>query len=420
MARRTRILVLALSAAAFAPAWGTTWTNRYPATHSFAPGATATYGAVNVVVAQPAHKGGTVTVQWSAAALGVPANGNIDAFSDGTDILPDPTEDCPEILVEYTVDPASLGSGSLVTVEQTTDNAHSDIFGSLNTLPDPFLVTDHMSIPIFVDLDALAWAEMTRYPVYFSVDGPTAALMGVSAADILVQNSPGAVPTCHVHHTALGLEADDDIDGLAVDGGIQVVFSLAPGSPAFGPGKTFDGRSPADVLDGAGVWRGFDAAKLGLLTDDNVNGVRISDPQLGSLTGASPSDGTEIDPASDYPWDTLTVDGSAGNTRHTIPLKQSFGHIFGMNTLKQGDVLYLFVHPGKACLADAVPFPLAQTLLSFAPAGPPIFIGPTGQSGLSIPFPQGLPPLVVTFQGIVANPTGTVVHTTNSLRLSID
>lgn len=251
------------------------------------------------------------TVPWTAAALGIPAGGNLDAFSVGDDVFPilGPALGAPIflaptnltqgfVLLEFSVDRATTGAGPIAAeaAPLTGDGAASDTFG-VEMVFGPggvFLMKDHVCVtprPGETDIDALAWTRTTRYPVYFSVDRPTAAAMGVSPGDILTVAAPGAAPTVHFAAAALGLvdlpgvAGDDDVDAIAMMGPTALVYSVSSTSPT----ATAFPLVGSGGLFGPGTlpWAfAFMMGMAGGAGPDNLNALRIRDP--GAIDPACP------------------------------------------------------------------------------------------------------------------------------------
>lgn len=166
----------------------------------------------------------------------------------------------------------------------------SDGDGKTGGAPPPRLGLGLDELPPFTyaSQDNVSGLELENYaggPVYFTVDAATAALLGVSPADILAR-FPGGPPGFIMWAPAgmLGLVPGDDIDALSVGdvvpadmaltpGVDSVFFSLKAGSPSLGllphcgliPGPA----SPGDVWwsMGPGLPAPFvDAEMLGLAT----------------------------------------------------------------------------------------------------------------------------------------------------------
>jgi hypothetical protein len=117
-------------------------------------------------------------------------------------------------------------------------------------------------------------------PIYLVFDSPTAAGLGVSAADVFVHM--GGFTTLYRTAAQSGLMAGDDIDGLIVqdlppigvyDATDDILFSLTPLSPTVALGAA----GAADVLRVAGgaVMVKFGAAALGLKPEDNVDALDV-------------------------------------------------------------------------------------------------------------------------------------------------
>lgn len=132
-------------------------------------------------------------------------------------------------------------------------------------------------------------------PLLFSLGPATAAGLGVSPADILL-NDPAVIPAgIAIPFFALGLVANDDVDALDAStrnvrqpqNGDWIYFSLRAGSPTLAA----MGASPADILVyvlGSGaplpaIWS--PAAAHGMRPLDDLDALDIWDPGFPTLTG---------------------------------------------------------------------------------------------------------------------------------------
>lgn len=338
---------------------------------SYDPASTfdAAYSPGDVVVVNSSLFGGG-GVQWSFAEMGLPDDANIDAFSDGSDIFPGagpsiviPPANCMAggfLEVEYTVDPGSVGAGgSFVEDEASTDGAASDTFvGRWEGAPAPTmrLGTDALGVsplPSMTDLDALTYLERRRYPVYFSVDVPTAADLGLDPAAIYVSFGTGAAPAELFSAADLGLGAGDDIDALAVRAfeappptpAGRVVFSLSRSSPTTAPAGSLAAVTPGGLAGVPSVGTASLWASPGLLEldpgMDNINGLRITDPVWADLT-----DGSQIDLGSGDPWDTLRVDNSGGNVARYVDCFVNQPFQVGIQPQQANDAWIVFAQVG--------------------------------------------------------------------------
>lgn len=285
------------------------------------------HGSMTVVAPRRNGAGG---ITYSSAALSIPPLGGLDAFSEGLDYFPpfgpasfpSPVT-CRTVHTEFSVDRASPGAqGSGVVYLQAIGNgAASDTFRMTWTntgLISVVHATDALSVTPRglgvneTDIDAITWTERERYPAYFSVDPPTAALMGRSPADILVVAAPFATPEVFLSEADLGLMPGDDVDAVAVNRTTGlVVYSVSRPSPsALG---TFGGVvvGPAGLLISGGGGQSnpwaldYQLALMGPF--DDLNALRITDPMDESVCS-----GTMINPVTGFPFSGLEIDGSDG------------------------------------------------------------------------------------------------------------
>lgn len=407
-------------------------TNRHAMTFSLSPTAAevtgGTYTAADLIV----KNSGTTpdgTLWDGATALGLPLGANVDAASDGTDYIPcDGPATCREVLYEVTVAPGSSGAiGSVVEAEATSDGAASDVFGTVERISGGtatyfrYVTSDALGVNPASDVDALLWDESGEDVIYFSVDGPTAAALGVSPADILRTTASG--PVVWQSESSLGLAAGDDIDGLSVD--VQhgcVALSLTPGSaslmapgpwPGTSPGTT---RSAADLISvkpGIGIVGVLAFPdKLGLAPGDDVNGVRVTDPSRKKCRDAFLMAGA-------FPAEELRINGSSGNVRHVVRMKCGDAGVMTVKPFHPAGVVLLFYSLGRPCDGQITYFPPGSDYFSFVPTT--VLLPPTMLPGgvLSIPFNSAqLPcPLNLTMQGAVSGPP--VLHVTNMVTLQV-
>jgi len=365
MIHRSALLVLALACPLAAQ------TNRFPVSESYDPASTfdPAYKPADVVVVNSTIFGGG-GVQWAFGEMGLPDDANIDAFSDGSDIFPGPG---PSIVippancmaggfleVEYTVDPGSVGAGgSFVEDEASTDGAASDTFiGRWEGAATPTmrLGSDALGVaplPMMTDLDALTYLERRRYPVYFSVDPPTAADLGLDPAAIYISIGTGAAPTELFSAAELGLGPGDDIDALAVRAHLgppptptgRVVFSLSRTSPSAAPTGSLAAVTPGGLAGVASVGTAALWASPGLLEldpgMDNINGLRITDPVWQDLT-----DGSMIDMVTGDPWNTITIDNSGGNVARYVDTFVNQPFQVAIQPQHAGDAWIIFAQVG--------------------------------------------------------------------------
>jgi len=222
--------------------------------------------------------------------LGLVVADNVDSFSPGVAVattFPPPVG--AELVVHYSVTPASAGAIPLIIGEVAGDGASSDVFEA--RYPGPVFLQEVNGVPpypalgLMVPSDVDGWARVAppaNVQVYFTVDAPTAAAYAVSPADVFFPT----IATIYATEAAMGLVPGDDIDALDVhvtgapatwDPGELIYFSLRPGSPTL----TANGWSPADILvvtPGAAPALWAPAAGLGLLATDDLNALQIFDP----------------------------------------------------------------------------------------------------------------------------------------------
>ncbi len=215
--------------------------------------------------------------------------------------------------VYFSVDRAAEGlPGGVVNFELTVDGAAGDIFvqnndGDLKRLPVLFAnggfrfgvgrvlgLTNAPAIP-YSNTDAWSGGgpngALAQMPMLFSVDRLTAGAIGVSGADILLNDPFGVPAAIAIPFAALGLVAGDDIDALdastqnlgAPAMGDWIYFSLDPLSPAL----ALIGAGPGDILvsilGGAGPLMWSPAGAHGLLPGDNLDALDIWDPGFPQL-----------------------------------------------------------------------------------------------------------------------------------------
>lgn len=247
------------------------------------------------------------SVSYTAADLGLSSSAEIDGFSFGVDVLVPTTGGF--IRLYYSVDRSTVGlSGSIIESEASSDGAAGDKFSVVYTTTSssaPELTsdaTDHGLTPLptvpYSDVDGLSLPDLdgdSSFPVFFSVDAPTAASLTaggftVGIDDIILQptagTSPGALSIWATDGT-LGLVAGDDIDALAVldegtagtyDSGDIVYFSLTAASPS---AATLGSASIIMVTPGSSPVVFKTPAELGLLTSDDLNAITAYDPGPG-------------------------------------------------------------------------------------------------------------------------------------------
>lgn len=427
------------------------YTGRFAVTISFAPGSGGSFSAADGVVFNTTALGSSSgSVLWSAANLGLSgvASPNVDALSDGTDfVFPPSVATCTDVVVEYGVTSASAGApGSLVQIEKADDGAASDVFsktfsGGLENFA--YLATDHQNVAPATQIDALAWVERPMYPIFFSVDGPTATELSkpvptglgftVTPADILMVTNPGGVPSIFRSFASLGLTANDDIDALAIDyyqfG--TIFLSLSAGSPSVNPSSSFPAKSATAagiiVYDGAfppAVYK--DPDDLDLANTDDLTALRISDPCLAAFQGPAGSvpfaglvDGNEPSPSTPFPWnfETIRVDNHVGNSRRQVWIESTDPPIVvTIRTQYPTETAIVWVGFGSICsaFASTVPVPPAKGYLGFpiTLVLPPITPGIPGATFnvAASSFPVGLQ---INLQGIVSTGVPGEAYMTN-------
>lgn len=270
-------------------------------------------------------------------AMGLPMGAAIDDFSYGTEIPMGPLAlafSVSRTAVGFPIVPSALMSEALAPEGAVA----ADIYTPLSPpglLPGPCgipipvpnvlladgdgltggaaplrlgLGLDELPPFVFGAQDDVTGLDLLNYsggPVYFTVDAATAAMMGISAADIMAFfPPPGPGLVMWAPALILGLIPPDDIDALAVGdampgdfaltpGADFVFFSLKPGSPSLAAlpncGAPFPGAStPGDAwwTMGAGpVAPLINAEMLGLATIRS--GVAPADDNLDALAFAT-------------------------------------------------------------------------------------------------------------------------------------
>lgn len=214
-----------------------------------------------------------------AGSLGVPAQGNVDAFSTGLELFDAERPDGRPTALRFSVDRRSQGAANAVSQQAQGNGAASDLFLlDFQTGPrQPRLDLDGSGLSPASDLDALLGAlpGTARYPLFFSVDPATAQLMHCHPADVLWVPAPGAQPGPFLLFHELGLDAGDDIDALSV-GPAGILFSLTTSSPT---AQLFPDLGGAGLFcNGPFPW--CDADLLGLRPSDELDAVQCFDPSL--------------------------------------------------------------------------------------------------------------------------------------------
>lgn len=206
------------------------------------------------------------------------------------------------------------GIGDPIRFEVTVDGAAGDIFGQRNqgTLKGRVLLAFNAGYRLGVGgvlgltngpgapySNTDAWSGggpngiLALMPVLFSVDAVTATRIGVSPADVLLDDPLGANLAIAIPFEDLGLMPGDDLDALdascrdvpAPQVGDRIYFSLRPGSPTL----ALIAASPADILffdlGGGGlpaIWSPAEAH--GLKATDDLDALDIWDPGFPQLT----------------------------------------------------------------------------------------------------------------------------------------
>jgi hypothetical protein len=262
-----------------------------------------------------------MTVQVPKANLGLAAGDELDAVSTAVDAVQDNN------IVYFSVDRSSSGIAGPLTpldvkgqallnqqagdIYATTDaqgvasvpqgiNSLHQNQNFLGEVPVTTALVDNTGKPQD-NLDALSFEEFDLTgdswqdrPVYFSLASASPSLGGVfSAADILVSPSGGGPIGVFAAAANMGLDPTaDDLDALALldldkngvaSAGDMGLFSLAPGSQTL----VNLGASPADVFlttfNNTSFVR-YNAASLGLLSQDNVDALEVQVPEPATVT----------------------------------------------------------------------------------------------------------------------------------------
>ncbi len=253
-------------------------------------------------------------ITLGGATLGLPAGAVIDDFSYGDEVPAGP------MALAYSVDRNATGipmAANALSIEAGAPEgaAGADLYtttGPLlpgpcglppvmpNTLlsdgdgrtagaPPPRLGLGLDELPplTYASQDNISGVELEGYGVgdvvYFTVDAPTALMLGVSPSDILARfpfGPPGWVIWAPAG--ALGLMPGDDIDALAVGdttmpdlmftpGADWAFLSLKPGSPSLGPLAHCPGGIPGPASPGDSWWT--NGAPLAAFTDAEMLGL---------------------------------------------------------------------------------------------------------------------------------------------------
>lgn len=417
---RAPICLALLSAAASAQVNARATTNSYDPASTLAAGVTASDIEVN---SNELPLGGVI--EWGNAILGLAPGDNVNAFSDGSDIFPSPGPaisppvNCRRVRVEHTLDPNSIGGPFVSGAECASDGCASDTFATdfVGGAPPVWSqATDALGpnvspLPNETDLDSISWLERQAFPVYFSVDGPTATALGVTPAHVLVTTAAGGPWMIAWTPVQLGLGPGDDIDALSVMEPVNeacsvpanpqghVVFSLSRNSPTVAPGG-----GPGALYEpfGGGVRLWATAQQLdvtpcaGPACPDNINGVRITDP-----VDPFCMDGSEID-AGGLPWVSLRIDGLAGDAARRVRVGTTTSFSLDAHTLS-GVPVAVFGRIGYPCLFDATTVPGLPGTLAFDPFSIGVFDLGLIFSGTSKFYFVPLE-LDVTLQGVTLSP----------------
>jgi len=275
-----------------------------------------------------------------------------------------------------------------------------------------------MVTPGATDLDALAWGEVRRFPVYFSLDAVSAQQLGFTGADILVTSSIGGPPTLYRSGASVGLLPGDDVDAQAVDATGNIVFSLSRTSPSILAGGSLAGLGgPAtlfrSVAGSSQVTPWASASQLGLdYATDNVNGIRIADTQ-----NIVAMDGAELDPVTGHPHNTISIDQSGCNARHTVDVAMGQPFDFAVNPQQPTRVALLFGVIGRPCAYDWVKVPQTPGRLAFVAGTVGTFLLQPVVGPYVIPNNVITQQVEVTFQGVVYDPVTWARDTTNLVTL---
>jgi len=151
----------------------------------------------------------------------------LDGFSYGKDLLRPVGLPNFFVSLQFSVDRATVGSGSAITTQATGNGAAGDKFDLLvlrsGRTVGPFLDSDapsHQLTPkpsLESSIDGLSWPPGTRNHVYYTV----ARGGSRPPADVFYVAEPGVTaPVVYATAAQLGLVAGDDVDALAIkDGG---------------------------------------------------------------------------------------------------------------------------------------------------------------------------------------------------------
>jgi len=204
--------------------------------------------------------------------------------------------------VFFTVDSSRTGSSPVGWHNQAMDDQ------SFGLVPDNYFFTDdniggnqdNLNAYSHEEFDVFGNDRVPDRPVFYSIVSSTGG-----GADILVHDPNTGDSSVFAAAEELGLDSNDDIDGLALNlaydfdagdivGG-ALYFSLAPDSPSLGgvdsPADVFMATFayPGEVVldDGPAVW--YTAESLGLLENDNVDALEtnayIPEPTTMALLG---------------------------------------------------------------------------------------------------------------------------------------
>lgn len=334
--------------------------------------------------------GCTPVVPWTFSDLGIPPGGNVDALADFRDSFPmagPAGESWPprdrEVVIGFSVDRMSHGIG-VVGREAVTDGAAGDTFGRRLApgMAPTFLVSDSECLTplpgLQSDIDALVISREVRYPLYLSVDPPTAGAMGVGPADILLVPAPGVGPFVVLTAADLGLLPGDDVNALAV-GKEGLVFSLKRGSPSTG---LFPAVGSGGIYAPGPVPWAL-ASQCGLFPSDDLDALAIVEPRSQHRGPIVPGAAVmESDPLSGATgatslWRAFALPPSSGgfhvsDVEFGVDLIETYGFdvtvaLWGSNTLDPAGLKFPIVEIELPLLGTPAPPPLAQPAPPLAP-----------------------------------------------------
>lgn len=268
-------------------------------------------------------------VHLSATQLGLVAADDVDAFSYGSDQLVPAGPDF-FVSLQFSVDRNTVGAGGAVSHQANRNGAAGDKFDLLilrsGNSAGPFLQSDapnHGLTPSTLglesDLDGLSRPPGTRRPVFFSVGRGSST---ANPADILYVADPGtAAPTLYASAGALGLQAGDNIDALAIsDRGMP--GQLDADDLVF---ASLDAQSPSRATflpgGGDGVLQLFPAPAQLVIGPDQLDLAALAGEELDAMTAFDPGPASPTLVGSS----TLDVPPAAGTTVGQGPLVLSAG-----------------------------------------------------------------------------------------------